>query len=70
MLRVKGLQPDKFLCARDLFCAAADAADEAQAIEQALERARTRERSTRKATASIHRVAFETLCSQQMRVCS
>lgn len=43
MLRVKELQPDKFLCARDLFCAAADAADEAQAIEQALERARTRE---------------------------
>lgn len=43
MLKVKELQPDKFLCARDLFCAAADAADEAQAIEQALERARTRE---------------------------
>lgn len=43
MLRVKELQPDRFLCARDLFCAAADAADEAKTIEDALERARTRE---------------------------
>ena len=40
---VKTLKPDSFTSARDLFCAAASAVDEAQAIEQALERARTRE---------------------------
>lgn len=43
MLKEKVLDPTKFICARDLFCAAHDAALEAKTIENALERARTRE---------------------------
>lgn len=43
VLKVKTLNPDSFICARDLFCAARDAALEAKTIEDALERARTRE---------------------------
>lgn len=43
MLKEKVLDPTKFICARDLFCAAHDASLEAKTIEDALERARTRE---------------------------